>query len=64
MADGGYGTEYDDENQVSTLPNPENPRVFVVADQKSSVGKTTATMNITTAFIFGGLNVLIVGIGP
>jgi cobQ/cobB/minD/parA nucleotide binding domain protein len=64
VADDEYGTEYDEDTQVPTLPSPENPRIFVVANQKGGVGKTTSTVNVATALAFGGLNVLVIDIDP
>ena len=64
MADDEYGTECDEDTRVPTLPRPENPRIFVVANQKGGVGKTTSTVNVATALAFGGLNVLVVDIDP
>ncbi len=45
-------------------PRPTSPRVFVVANQKGGVGKTTTTVNIATALALGGLNVLVVDNDP
>ena len=64
VADDEYGTECDEDTRVPTLPRPENPRIFVVANQKGGVGKTTSTVNVATALAFGGLNVLVVDIDP
>ena len=47
-----------------SLPRPSSPRVFVVANQKGGVGKTTTTVNIAAALAFGGLNVLVVDTDP
>ncbi len=46
------------------LPKPEKPRIFVVANQKGGLGKTTTTVNIATALALGGLNVLVVDNDP
>ncbi|MBK7822167.1 MAG: ParA family protein [Tessaracoccus sp.] len=61
--------EYGDEMVVvdsgyPQLPRPSGPRIFVVANQKGGVGKTTTTVNIATALALGGLNVLVVDNDP
>lgn len=60
-----YGEEFDVEEQSTpTLPRPKHPRVFVVANQKGGVGKTTTTVNVAMGLALGGLNVLVIDNDP
>jgi chromosome partitioning protein len=49
---------------VSRFERPDNTRVFVVANQKGGVGKTTTTVNIAAALALKGLRVLVVDLDP
>jgi len=47
-----------------SMPRPESTRVFVVANQKGGVGKTTSTVNIAAALAQVGQRVLVVDLDP
>src|SRR5699024_4919465 len=50
--------------KTKRMPKPEHTRIITISNQKGGVGKTTTTVNVSTAMARAGMNVLVIDTDP
>lgn len=50
--------------KTKRMPKPDHTRIITISNQKGGVGKTTTTVNLSTAMARAGMNVLVVDMDP
>lgn len=50
--------------KTKRMPRPEDTRIITISNQKGGVGKTTTTVNLSTAMARAGMHVLVIDMDP